>query len=404
MKKVSYLTVAVALFFLFTYPALATTYTASSPVYVSSSTSNTTVVQTDILWGVQLTHDVPITSGTVSFSLQQGDQVSVNWLDSSGNLVTTTNLDTSGASASVSAPSGAYGAQLVLNTGSSTGDRTAWWTSVANANGDSTSFPAPSTGGGSTEDGTTIDITPIVDSLQVIQDQLTTIQGQLDNISSGSSTSSGQLEDIVSAINNETSTLGGKLDDVTGQLDSIGGQLDDIKGQLDTIDSHVVDIYDYISTPRTSQPFTMNLPQMTVDPTPPPITEPPQQPYTYDRNLPQMPPFIDSPGPLPLAPDPTAMAHDPPAQINPPRQAEQPLTPDPVNRQQPMTVDPVTRDNPLQPDPVNREQPIAQDPVTREAPRTITPSVIEQPITMSAPVGTETPYERTAPIVPDPPM
>jgi len=97
--------------------------------------------------------------------------------------------------------------------------------------------------------------------------------------------------DIVAAIQEQTEAIGEQIEDMSTQ---ISGHLTTIQGQLNDIDSDILDIYDYISTPRTSQPFTLDLPEITIDPTPPDITETPQQAYEYNRNLPEMPSFIAS--------------------------------------------------------------------------------------------------------------
>lgn len=390
MKKVTCIFLTIVLLMCSAVPAVATTYYASNPVYVTTSDPNDTVTQYEILWGVAGTHNATITSATVKLQIQDRDQVSVNWCDSSGDTFDTTSVNTGSSTVNLTPPSGAYGASLVLTSSSETGSRWAWWYSVTNSQGNTTIFPDPNTGSGG--GSTTIDLSPVVSALQIIQGQLTDIQDQLDSLTSNSSSSSSQLGDIITAINNQTSDIGDILDDMSTQLDTISGQLTSIMGKLDDIDSDILDIYNYISTPRTSQPFTLDLPEITIDPTPPDITEAPQQPYVYNKNLPEMPPFIDSPGPISLAPDPVAMVHDPPPEV------DVPLAVDPVTKENPLQIDPVTKDSPLQMDPVSRENPLQMDTVTMETPRTV-----DNPIQIDQPRDRDNPISPDLPLVPDPP-
>jgi len=405
LKRLLHFAVILIILIYLPSPVFAALYTASNPVYVSTSIPNTSVEQSEILWGViypnSSIHNGVLTSGTVRFSIQPGDQVSINFVDSSGNFMSTMSLDTSSSSVTFNAPFGAYGAKLVLNTGSSTGDRAAWWSSGSNSFGNTTTFPPPNigdvgNGGVGKTDGTDVDLTPVVDELQMIVLKLDSIISKI-NTSNGSSV---DLSGVISAINDQTSEIGSRFDDVTSGLNDIKGQLNtlnshavDIKDKLDILDNHVVDIYDYLSTPRSSEPFSVDLPTMTVDPTPPPITEPQQQPYVYNRQSPQMAPFVDSPGPLPLAPDPTTMPHDSPREI------DSPVQKDPVSMDSPRTLDPVSMDSPRQPDPI-----MTQDPVIKEEPRTLDPVSMDAPIQPEPEREIEQPRGRENPLQPDPPL
>lgn len=382
MKKVTCIFLTIVTLLMFSAaPAVATTYYASDPVYVTTSDPNDTVTQSEILWGVAGTHNATITSATVKLQLKDGDQVSVNWCDSSGDTIDTSSVNTGSSTVSLSPPSGAYGALLELDSGSESGSRWAWWYSVTNSQGNTTIFPDPDTNGSGGSGGETpVDLGPVVDELQVIQYQITNVQNKMDNVVS-------QLSTISSQIDSATSEISGKLDDISGQLTTITGQLTTIQGQLDDIESDIEDIYDYISTPRLSQPLTTNLPNITFDPTPPAVTEPQQQPYLYNRPTQQMPSFIDSPGPLPISPDPVTMEHEPAAIVAQPRLADQPVTLDPVTKEEPRTTNPVTV-----------EEPRTQDPVARETPR-----ITESPIQMNEPITRDNPITPDAPLVPDQP-
>lgn len=372
-------------------------------------------MQGDMLWGETGAHRYTITAASIKTSLQSGDQVQVNWYDSSGDYFDYSIV----SSSSVTPPSGAYGAKIVLTSSSSSGDRWAWWSSATSSHGDTTHFPDPDTGGSGGGGGgdVIIDLSPVVNEIQVVQGQLVTIIGKLDDLianGGGGGGTGGDFGDVVAAIQSQTSAIGTKFNQVNGNLETI-------QWQLDTLDSHVVDIYDYISTPRTAAPFSVDMPEIIIDPTPPPIGDPPQPPYKYNRQPKQPPPFADSPGPLPFAPDPFVMEHDPPATINPPTQIEQPRELDPVNIQQPIERDPanvqqprdrdpVNVEQPRDRDPVNLQQPIERDPVNIQQPRAQDPVSVEQPITQSPiiqrsePIQAGQPLQPAPPVTPDPPL
>lgn len=381
--------------FLLPMPAFATDYYAENPEYVHTSTPSTTVESTEILWANTSNHSAAtLTTLVIKTLIQSGDQVSMEWYDSSGNYFDSDAIN--GSTMTINAPSGAYGAKLVLETGSEAGDRWAWFSSGANSLGNTTYFPDPDTSGsGGGDDNDPIDFTPVVDELQNLQGQLSTIQGQFNNATS-------QL----TAIQGQMNTIQGQISTVQGQFETVIDQLDTVQGQINTLDNHVVDIHDYLSTPRTSQPMTVNIPQVTIDPTPPPVEEPYQQPYQYDRATGQyeLPPMVDSPGPLPLIPDPVTMEHDLPAVIDQPIQADQPVQIDPANVEDPIIRDPINMEQPIVQEPVRIEQPIAQDPPMREEPKQLTPFSPEPPIPKSPIINRSEPLNSEAPFTPDPPL
>lgn len=83
---------------------------------------------------------------------------------------------------------------------------------------------------------------------------------------------------------------------------------------INDIDKTVKHIDEYITTPKTSQPFNVDMPKINIDSTPPTITETQQQPYKYDKPAPQMPQSVESPGPLPKTPDPVVIKNNQPTQ------------------------------------------------------------------------------------------
>jgi len=369
-------------------PALAATYYADNPAYVYTSTPDATVVQSDTLWGSTPDHSVELTSTEVDWLVQDGDQVSINWYDVNGDVISVTDLNMSDATpVTAAAPSGTYSAKLVLNTGSAAGERWAWWHSATNANGDTTIFPDPDTGGGGGGDGD-VDLTPVVDELQVIQGQLDDIKGQLDT----------------TPVVDELQAIKGKLDTIISDTGEINTKAGEIKNELvqlnvtaDETNTGVQNTYSYLSTPRQADAIdTSALGDVpAIDPTPPPVEEPYQEPYQYNRNtIPEMPPTIDSPGPLPIAPDPVVMEHDEPAQVDPPAELDEPLQPDPVNMDEPISPDPVSMDPPVTPDPVNMDPPVTPDP----------PIQRDEPIEWDEPIARDEPITPDPPIEPDPPM
>ncbi|MDH7578478.1 MAG: hypothetical protein QHH75_11860 [Bacillota bacterium] len=335
-------------------PAWATVVNAPEPFYIYTSMPNTVLVASSYLLANSQANDGTLfTEITVSWEVQSGDIVEIRWWDKYGNAMPTTTLDTSSTSqraVSVTPPSGAYAAKLVLRTGSTEGDRYAWWHSATNTNNITTIFPDPELAGGGGSTGGSVPsggtgTTVIVDN-----------------------------SDVVSALNEVKSQLSSISSDVNGHFNAVRGKLDDVIGKLG-------DLNDYLMTPRVPEPFDTTLPQVSFDPTPPTIEEPYMQPYAYNRPAPAIPPPTDTSGPLPYAPDPEhlVMAHDPPAQV------EQPLEKDdPIARNTPLQRDPVVKDDPLPRDPVNMDPPLQRDLVARDD-----PLPRDNPVSREEPIGRE---------------
>ncbi|MDD2230790.1 MAG: hypothetical protein PHY48_15495 [Candidatus Cloacimonetes bacterium] len=397
------------------------------PEYVHTSSPNTTVEQSEISWGEQHVHGLTIVETVVKIQAQPGDQVMLRWYDSNGNSFGSSTI--SGTVCHVTPPAGTYGAKLILTSSSATGDRWAWRHSGTNSAGNTSFCPDPdltSTTGVLDELGdvnstllvlsdvlsqlltelqsqygsVTVDFSAVLGELESINSSLGTVNNRLDSVVSGLDSVVSGLDSVVSGldtVNSNLETVNNRLDSVVSGLDTVNSnleivnnRLDSVISGLDTIDSHVVDIYDYFSTPRTPQAFSIDMPNMSIDSTPPAITEPHQQPYTYDRPTQQfeMAPFVDSPSPLPIIPEPTIMPHEPPSVI------DQPLLLD-----QPVNVNP-----PLQLDPVIISEPLTMDPPKREEPLPITPIERDQVLDRQQPLGTDSPITPDPPITPSPPL
>lgn len=366
-RKILSLLAVVSLIIIQPVSAWASVIYASNPVYISTSTPDTMIVSSSYMLANSAANDgTTFTDVSVSWELQEGDQIQIQWWDKFSNSMGSTTLDTSNPSSravSVTPPSGAYAAKLVLRTGSASGNRYFWWHSVSNTNNITVIYPDPDisiggeTGGSVPSGGTST--TVVVDNSDVVE-ALRDIKNQLNSLSS----------------------------DVHSQFQDVIGKLGDLKN--------------YFTTPRVPDPFDVEpLPEVSFDPTPPDISEPYQQPYTYDRPEPSVPATVDSPEPLPYAPDPQIMEHDQPLQIEQPRQKDNPLARDnPLVPDSPLPLDPVIKQDPLTPDPV-----IKQEPITRDAP--ITP---DNPVARETPISPETPLtkepvlQRDPPITPDPPL
>lgn len=401
MRKLSSIIITVFMLAWSCVPAFAATYYANTSIYIYLDAGDNNVPFTGGYHWAQ--SYPPITSITiVNNSFSTNCNVRIDWHDSSNNVIGSSNVSSNGSN-TVSGPAGNRGFTIYGSCSDATTPSPQPWSyihSETDSQGNILIFDAPSAPSGG-DSGSPVDLSPITDALQVI---------------------SGRLNNVVATINSQTSTIGGKidtmsgkldtirgrLDSVLGKLDSVLGRLDTIKGKLDDIDTSIRTIYNYISTPRTSQPLTTSLPTVNFSPTPPPVTEPYQNPYVYDRPSPQMPPFVGSPGPLPSSPDPWVMEHDPAAEIEQPKQIEQvpkdePRVPDPTNMDPPANLDPVNMDTPVVQDPVNVDTPVAQDPVSIEAPKIRDPVNMDTPIQAEQPKGKDNPLSPAPPLIPDPP-
>lgn len=364
-RKILRLLAVVSLVIIQPVSAWASVTYASNPVYISTSTPDTMIVSSLYMLANYAANDgTTFTDVSVSWELQEGDQIQIKWWDKFNNSLGYMTLDTSNPSSRavmVTPPSGAYAAKLVLRTGSASGNRYFWWHSATNTNNITTIYPDPdiSTGGmdGSVPSGGT-STTVVVDNSDVV----------------------------------------GALREVQDQLNSLSS---DVHNQFQRVIGLLGDINNYLTTPRVPDPFDVQpLPDITFDPNPPDISEPYQQPYTYDRPDPSMPQSVDSPEPLPYAPDPQVMAHDQPMQIDQPLQLDHPVqrsTPlqqQAVPRQDPIALEPVIKQDPLQRDPVIKEDPIARD----------TPIIRDAPLTKDTPITPDVPLSRQTPLTPQPPL
>lgn len=380
--------------FLLPVPAFAATYYAGTSIYLYLEAGDSNVQFSGSYHWAQSVP--PLASITiVNNNFNSNCNVRVDWYDSYNNIIGTSNVSSNGSN-KINGPAGNTHFAIY---GSCSDDETPSpqpWSYIAyetDSQGNILIFDVPSAPPNGSEPG--VDITPVVNAIEVIQGQLSTIHGQFDNATSR-----------LTAIQGHVNTIQGQISTVQDQFETVIDQLDTVQGQINTLDSHVQDIHDYISTPRTSQPITVNIPQVSIDPTPPPVEEPYQQPYQYNRPTGQyeLPPMVDSPGPLPLIPDPVTMEHDLPAVIDQPIQADQPVQVDPAYVEDPIIRDPINMEQPIVQEPVRIEQPIAQDPPMREEPKQLTPFSPEPPIPKSPIINRSEPLNSEAPFTPDPPL
>lgn len=397
MKK-ALCSIITALMLMFSvYPAFAATYYAGTSIYVYLEAGDNNVQFSGSYHWAQ--SYPPIDSITVvNNNFSSNCNIKIDWYDSNNNIISTSNISSNGSN-TVNGPAGNTHFAIYGSCSDSSTPSPQPWAYIASetdSQGNTLIFDAPappSSGGGS------VDLSPVVDALQVIQGQLTDIKGQINTLTGGSGGVSNS--DIVDAIQDQTDSIGDQISDMS---DLISGKLTTIQGKLNDINSGVQNTYSYISTPRVSQPLATNLPTTTFDPTPPPVTEPYQQPYKYSRPAPQVPAFLDSPGPLPISPAPRVMEHDPAAEIDQPIQKDKTLTIDPVSKDVPRTPDPANIDTPITKDPVLKETPNTQDPVIRETPKSQDPVVRETPRATDNPIQAEQPKGRESPITPAPPL
>lgn len=330
--------------------------TVSCPAsYVSTSEPGITKVHAEYLLANTEARSGTFTAITMSWEIQSGDRIKIQWWDENLNSLGTSQVSVSSTSArraSISYPSGAYAAKIVLETGSSEGYRCVWWKTATNSLGNTVIFNDPNLSGN---------------------------------------------EEQSSAFRN------------------------------------IKKIYDYISTPSTPQPIqtpsmppvpydttpiqSPQLPTKNIDPNPPPISEPYQQPYKYDRPDPSIPEPVAPPAPLPYAPDPVEVPHDdpidteppgtiespvdqdPPGTIDTPREMDPPGVGDPVQIDPPLPIEP-----PMVSDPVQIEPPIARDPVQMDPPGVRDTVPMDPPLQPTTPYTAESPYELQDTYTMNPPL
>lgn len=382
---------------------------SSECIVASTSETNTTVGSLYVTADPEHRLGYYITQLKVSWEIQPGDSVRVRWWDGQATELQATVLDTGQVSVreqTVTAPSSACTAQIELTSGTATGNRYAWIKECTNNYGNTTVFvdpdiptepppeepppeePPPSGGG--------TDLSGVITELQNIGGQLTDIGGDVATIKS-------RMSDVISGISEVTDTLdtiSSQLDtissDMNSQFNAVKNKLDVISSDLAAVKSDVATLKNYFTTPRIAGSLQVNpMPQISFDSTVPDMSEPYQEPYTYDRPDPTMPPAVFGPEPLPFAPEPQVMPHDAPAQVQTPIEPEQP-----VNREEPRSREPVTVEQPL-----TREQPRQTDAVIKEPPLSITPPLNrETPLGADAPLARQTPFTPSPPLTPNPPL
>lgn len=355
----------------------------------------------------------------VWWKLLEGDSIGIRWRtnNSEESQVGYTPVGTEGkleGSAIIYPPgNNCYSSQLEMFTGVADGVRFFGYEIVENMQGKITSFPKPNTSDYVPPPKPEATNRDIVEAIENQTDELGgklddiggNLESQLGNISSG-------LNNVSNGINQVNSKLDGvnsRLDDIKGQLSTISGQLSTISNQLtamqntlNSIDNNLRQLKDYIMTPRQADPIHTNglNPVPYFDPTPPPIDDPAPAPYVYDKPIPEMPGFIDSPGPLPRNPDPMAMEHDDPLSKDEPVNLEEPYESD----------DPYTKDSSLSPEePLQRQDPnmdipLPVDPFNMDTPLPIDGFNPEQPITREEPLAPSGGYTPEAPLLPEAPI
>ena len=363
-----------------------------------------------------------LTDVRISWEVKTGDIVKVNFWDETATQLQSTTMDTSQTSVRnrvVQIPSGAYWAQIELFSSSEPGLRYAWFKQATNNKGVVTYFPDPEWDEGAEpppyepppenpppydppEDtsGIMSELSGIRSQLGGISSDIRGVNQELQGIKSQVSSIASDMTEVKSELSGIRSQLNTLTDDMNSQFGDVKNKLDTISADVKVIKSDVAAMKDYITTPRTPPPYQMDpMPQASFDSTISDMSEPHQEPYTYDQPHPTMPPAEFGPEPLPLAPDPEVMPHEEP------RQAEEPIQIDePTPRQDPRPQDPVLKEPPLQQDPVLKEPPLQQDPVMKEPPRQMDPVRMDPPIETEPPITQETPYQAQPPLTPSPPI
>lgn len=335
-------------------PTLAFAEVTYSDQCVAASTSEANTIVSSLYVKAD-TEDKPgylLTNIKVSWEIKSGDSVVLKFWDGYATELQSITMDTSQLSAreiSVTPPETAFSAQIVLSTSSTEGNRYAWFKEGTNNYGVTTVFqdptiPPPSGG---------TDLTPVITEIQAVKDQLSSLSSD------------------------------------------VSSQFNDVKGKLDTISSGINTMKDYFTIPRAAPPLQVApLPSVSFNSTVPDMSEPYQEPYTYNRPDPVMPSPVGAPEPIPVTPDPVAMPHEEPRQAQEPRQVDQP-----VQRQDPRQAEPVNIQEALA-----RELPRMLDPVIKETPRQRDPVVMDSPLTLDPPISRENPFTTDAPLTPEDPL
>lgn len=342
--------------FIATQPVMATTYNATNPEYISSDIPDITVAQDDYMLADTSNSATTFNGVLLSWRIQDGDQLYVDLYDSSGSFTQTITIDTSNLSMdNVSHSIVSNAAKLRMVTSSASGYRYFWWSEVENSVGNTMIFPDPdtslySTGGSSNDDYSSI-IDAISDQTQALSTELSNITSQINGLTSQMTGVSNQLSTAISS------------------LDSLNSKADGINNKLDTIE-------DYLTTPQSSS-ISINLGSTpTFNSTPPTIQDSGSTPYTYDRSIPQMPTFVDSPDPLPTIPKPIIIEHADPIVANEPETLNTPIEQQesgsietPTSREEPITQQTVNIDNPIQIDePISMTGYSQENPLTPQEP------------------------------------
>lgn len=324
----------------------------------------------------------------ISWEIKAGDTVEVWFWD--GNAVelqkfTTTPSNKSVRKYSVTPPTGATTAQIVIKSGSANGNRYAWIKQFDNNQGDTAIFIDPTIDEdpddpddpddpGDPSTGT--DLTEVIAGINEVR-------GAINGMSSGIIT---EFQGVRSQLTNLTSDMNNQFEGVKSRLDTISNDVSVIRSDVAVIRNDVAAMKNYFITPRSPSPLHMDpLPQPVMDPSIPDLTEPYQTPYTYDGDEPTVPPADFGPGPLPFAPDPEVMPHDDPLVSDAPR-----ILDNPVPRENPRAKDPVIKEDPHPMDSAKMDPPWAVD----------TPTTRQDPLGPDAPLGRENPIAPTPPLAP----
>lgn len=349
--------------------------TASSSVYITADTQHRP--------GYKLS-DVYI-----SWEIKAGDKVEVWFWDGQAEELQAFSITPSNTSVrnyKVTPPAGAATGQIVLKSGSATGNRYAWINKFDNTYGDTAIFLDPTIEDDPDDPGdpgdpddpgdpsTGTDLTEVIAGINEVK-------GAINGMSSGVIT---ELQGVRNQISNLTSDMNQQFDAVKSRLDVISDDVADIKDDVSVIRSDVTTMKNYLITPRSPSPLQMNaLPQPSMDSSVPDLSEPYQTPYTYDRDETTFPPAEFGPEPLPFAPDPEVMPHDEPLMTDAPTILNEPLP-----RENPRSMDPVTKEDPRQMDPVNMDL----------------PNAVDTPIPRKNPLGRDNPLTPQTPLTPTPPI
>lgn len=352
----------------------------------------------------------------LSWEIKPGDTIQMIFWDKNASQMPIVNVNSSLLSArkfEINAPKGACTGQIQLTTGTAEGARQVWIkefdTTYYGTYFGTAVFADPEIMEDPEDPPDPPDPPPQEDpppydpgeelSGPDLVDELRQIKGAINGMSSGVITElqglRNHLTSLTSDINEQFDEVKNRLDTISEDVSAIRSDVADIKDDVSVIKSDVATMKDYFTTPRSPSPLQVNtLPQPAMNSTIPDLTEPYQNPYTYDRAEPTYPPAAFGPEPLPLAPDPHVMPHDEPLIAETPKQLDPPVT-----REDPRPTDPVIKEDPRQMDPVNMDPPRGKDePIARK-----NPFGKETPITPENPLTPQPPINRTTPLTPQPP-